>query len=371
MKKKLGLLLALVMAVLVIPCATLTSCNAPTSSAPQSIEGKTLSILGASMSTFEGTSNGAAADTTNSTIRNNKKYYPNTTVRDVTLTDTWWMQACQDFGLRLLVNNSWSGSALLNERNGTPPAYIDRCVQLHDDTGENAGEEPDIIAVQMGSNDFQYFPETLGNADINYKKLIRKKINGDYNYGTPTTSLEAAAIVLHKISVRYPNAEVYYLNISHRIDGTDELIRSFNAELKKVVEHFDAHIVEIYDSAITEDSFHTYIGDGKVHPNKLGMDVYAEAFKRSLLANTSYVVSTHTVTLNLGFGVSADYGDSKIVVSGDSYTLNLEPPTDKVLNVTVTVGELDVTADVYENGTVTIDSVTDNVTITVEAVSAS
>ena len=36
--------------------------------------GKKLSILGASISTYAGTSNGAAADTTNSTIRNNAKY---------------------------------------------------------------------------------------------------------------------------------------------------------------------------------------------------------------------------------------------------------------------------------------------------------
>ena len=370
MKKKLGLLLALVMMVLTIPCATFTSCN-NTTSEPQSIEGKTLSILGASMSTFLQTSNGNAADTTNSTIRYNQAYYPHDEIREVTLTDTWWMQACQDLGLRLLVNNSWSGSSLLHERKGTKGAYIDRCVQLHDDTGENAGEEPDIIAIQMGTNDLQYFPDTLGTADINYKTLIRRKINGSYNYATPTTSLEAAAIILHKISVRYPNAEVYYLNISQRIDGTDAVIRSFNAELKKVVEHFDAHIVEIYDSAITMGSFHTYIGDGKVHPNKLGMDVYAEAFKRSLLANTSYVVNTHTVTLDLGVGVSADYGDNKIVVSGDGYTVNLVPPTDKVLNVTVTIGGLDATADVYENGTVTIDSVTENVAITAEAVSVS
>ena len=120
------------------------------------LAGKTISILGASISTYAGTSNGAAADATNSTIRNNAKYYPHSVVTDVGLNDTWWMQVCEDMGLRLLVNNSWSGSALLHERSGTVGAYVDRCVQLHDDTGDNAGEEPDIIGIQMGSNDFQY-----------------------------------------------------------------------------------------------------------------------------------------------------------------------------------------------------------------------
>lgn len=367
MKKKLSLLFALVMMVLTIPCATLTSCKETT---PQSIEGKTLSILGASMSTYIGKSNGIAASTTNSTIMQNKDYYPNSKIKDVTLNDTWWMQACNDLGLRLLVNNSWSGSSLLYERNGTVGAYVDRCVQLHDDTGENAGEVPDIIAIQMGTNDFQYYKDTLGTANINYDTLIVKQKKGVYNYATPTTSLEAAAIVLHKISVRYPNAEVYYLNISQRIDGTDALIQSFNAELKKVVEYFDAHIVDIYNSAITMEDFSTYIGDGKVHPNKLGMDVYTETFKRALLQNTAYEASTHTVSLDLE-GVTADYGDNKIVASGDSYTVNLTAPADMLLNVTVTIGDRDATAEVFSNGTVTIDCVTDNVTITAEAVPAS
>lgn len=367
MKKKLGLLLALVMMIIAIPCATLTSCTKPTT---EKLEGKTLSILGASMSTYIGKSNGLAANTTNSTIVNNRDYYPNSTIKDVALNDTWWMQACNDLGLRLLVNNSWSGSSLLHERSGTVGAYVDRCVQLHDNTGDNAGEEPDIIAIQMGTNDFQYYKDTLGTANIDYDTLIGEKNNEGYNYATPVTSLEAAAIVLHKISVRYPNAEVYYLNISQRIDGTDALIQSFNAELKKVVEHFDAHIVDIYNSAITMDSFPTYIGDGKVHPNKLGMDVYSEAFKRALLKNTAYEVKTHTVTLDLS-GVTADYGDDKIVVSGDSYTVNLTAPADTLLNVTVTIGGRDATNEVFANGTVTIDSVTDNVTIAAAAVSDS
>ncbi|MBQ6700400.1 MAG: SGNH/GDSL hydrolase family protein, partial [Oscillospiraceae bacterium] len=111
----------------------------------KTLKGKTLSVLGASISTYAGVSNGAAADTTNSTIRNNAKYYPNNTVKDVALNDTWWNQLASDMDLRLLVNNSWSGGAILLERAGTVGAYVDRCVQLHDNTGENAGEEPDII----------------------------------------------------------------------------------------------------------------------------------------------------------------------------------------------------------------------------------
>jgi len=332
--------------------------------AEPTLAGKTISILGASISTYEGTSNGSAADTTNSTIRSNVKYYPNNTIPEVTLNDTWWMQVCDDLGLRLLVNNSWSGSALLHTRNGTVGAYVDRCVQLHDNTGDNAGEEPDIIGIQMGSNDFQYYKDTLGTADIDYDALITENEDNSFTYATPVTSLEAAAIVLHKISVRYPNAEVYYLNVSQRIDGTDA--KSFNTELKKVVEHFGAHIVDIYGSVITPETFDTHIGDGRVHPNCLGMDAYTEAFKRTLLANTAYEVDTHTVSLDLD-GVTANYGDDKIVVSGDAFSCKLTAEDGKELSVSVTMGGEDITDTAYENGTVSIESVTDDVVITAEA----
>ena len=335
--------------------------------AAEPLAGKTISILGASISTYGGTSNGAAADTTNSTIRSNAQYYPHATVNDVTLADTWWMQAANDLGLRLLVNNSWSGSSLLHTRNGTVGAYVDRCVQLHDDTGDNAGEVPDIIGIQMGTNDFQYYKDTLGTADIDYAALITENGDGTYTYAAPVTSLEAAAIVLHKISVRYPNAEVYYLNISQRVDGTDELIQSFNAELKQVVEHFGAHIVDIYGSAITMEAFDTYIGDGRVHPNKLGMDVYTEAFKRALLENTAYSVETHRVSFDLE-GVTADYGDDKLVVDGSSFAVKLTGRSGAELSVAVTMGGQDITETAYADGRVAIDGVTADVTIRAEAV---
>ena len=325
----------------------------------QDLNGKKLSILGASISTYTGISNNTEY---NSTIGKNAVYYTEGRY-GVYANDTWWMQAANDFGLKLLVNNSWSGSSLFHERNGTVGAYVDRCVQLHND---HTGEEPDVIAIQMGTNDFQYYKDTLGTADIDYDNLIVPNNDGSYAYAEPKTTLEAAAIVLHKISVRYPEAEVYYLSISQRIDGTDELIRSFNAELKKVVEHLGAYYVDIYGSAITMDNFAEYIGDNRVHPNKFGMDAYTEAFKRAVVSNTSYELETHTVSFELD-EVKADYGDDKIVVSGGSFGVNLSS-SGNVLEVSVTMGGKDITEEVYENGKIEIESVTDDVVIKAKSV---
>ena len=185
MKRTLSFLLTLLMLVTSLPLNAFTVlAEELTAEETSPLAGKTISILGASISTYAGTSNGKGAETTNSTIAGNVKYYPNNTIPEVTLEDTWWMQTAEDLGLRLLVNNAWSGSAILPERSGTVGAYVDRCVQLHDDTGENAGEEPDIICIQMGFNDFSYGKDTLGNAEIDYDALITAD-----GYGTPSTTM--------------------------------------------------------------------------------------------------------------------------------------------------------------------------------------
>ena len=318
-------------------------------------KGKTISILGASISTYAGTSNGAAADTTNSTIRNNVKYYPNSTISEVTLQDTWWMQVVNDLDLRLLVNNAWSGSAILLERSGTVGAYVDRCVQLHDDTGENAGETPDIIAIQMGFNDFSYGKATLGTADIDYDKLITKD-----GYGTPSTTMEAIAIMLDKITKRYPDVEIYMFNHFKRIGQTQadtELMENLNASIETVCGHFDVKVVDLYTVFNSSD----YIGDGRLHPNRLGMDVISEAVKSTILKNTKYHADTHTVTFDLT-DVTADYGTDKIVLNGDPFAVYLK--ASDMLSVTVMMDDQNITDDVYDNGKITIENVTADVIIT-------
>lgn len=259
LKRGLALFLALVCLIATSPQGAFhvhAAEDTAQSHSSNSMVGKTISILGASISTFAGTSNGAAADTSNSTIRNNVKYYPNTTIPEVELNDTWWMQVVKDLGLRLLVNNAWSGSAILLERSGTVGAYVDRCVQLHDNTGDNAGEEPDIICIQMGFNDFSYGKATLGTSDIDYATLIKSD-----GYGVPSTTMEATAVMLDKITKRYPNAEIYMFNHFKRIGQSvsdTSLMEQLNASIETVCSRYGVKVVDLYN-ALTEPE---HIGDG-------------------------------------------------------------------------------------------------------------
>ena len=78
--------------------------------------GKTISILGDSISTYAGVSNNTAY---NSTIGKNAVYYrADGSTLKVCLSDTWWQQAIDALDMKLLVNNSWSGSTVLHTRSG-------------------------------------------------------------------------------------------------------------------------------------------------------------------------------------------------------------------------------------------------------------
>ncbi|MBQ9793579.1 MAG: hypothetical protein IJW34_01420, partial [Clostridia bacterium] len=360
MKRTLSFLLTLLMLVTSLPLNAFTVlAEELTAEETSPLAGKTISILGASISTYAGTSNGKGAETTNSTIAGNVKYYPNTTIPEVTLEDTWWMQTAEDLGLRLLVNNAWSGSAILTERSGTVGAYVDRCVQLHDDTGENAGEEPDIICIQMGFNDFSYGKDTLGNAEIDYDALITAD-----GYGTPSTTMEATAIMLHKMTKRYPNAEIYMFNHFKRIGQSASdtaLMEELNASIETVCARYGVAVVDLY-STLTDPK---HIGDGKLHPNRLGMDVITEAVKTAILENTKYTASCHTVSMALE-NATADYGTDKLVMDGDGFTLHLESPDE--LRVSVTMGGKDVTSSVYADGAISIPAVTGDVKITAKGI---
>lgn len=147
------------------------------------LKGKNISILGDSISTFSGISNNASE--TNSTIGSNAIFYPNAQIDKAS--ETWWSQSANATGMNVLVNNSWSGSRVLN--NGGA-AYQTRCTQLHDDTGSNKGTNPDVIAVYIGINDFNG-----GNA-IGSFSSVEEIYTEENGYIVPENVAQAYAIMI-------------------------------------------------------------------------------------------------------------------------------------------------------------------------------
>ena len=107
------------------------------------LNNKNVSILGDSISTYEGYSNDYI--NTNSTIKNNRSYYKESN-HIMEVTNTWWLRTINLLDMNLLVNNSFSGDKV------TTGGLI-RSKELHDNTGDNKDTLPDIIFVYIGMID--------------------------------------------------------------------------------------------------------------------------------------------------------------------------------------------------------------------------
>lgn len=333
-------------------------------------KGKTISILGDSISTFENYSNGTAADTTNSTIRGNYVYYYEDTVSTygVDVNDTWWKQTADLLGMRVLVNNSWSGSRVINFGTGTPSAYIDRSQQLHDDTGSNAGEKPDIIVIYLGTNDMKNADDPGDITTVDYDKL--KTVSSSY---TPTTVFEAYALMLYRAIKKYPNAEIYcmtlipYQNITMAQKTT---MLEFNAGVKKIAQHYGVNLVDLYnESGLTAQSeCFSYHMANRLHPGPYGMDAITNCLVNSMLENSQYNTSGQTlvpITYDLK-DVYVKGGTIQNALKDKALSLSFGTRSGFDLDITVTMGGVDITNKVVD-GTLTVGQVTGPIHVTAKS----
>ncbi len=242
-----------------------------------------LSILGDSISTLDGTSNSTEV---NDTLGGNVVWYNDDAFSwyGLSANDLWWKQALAETGMELLVNNSWSGSSVSDSRvweHGEGSQGYKRCVNLHDNTTDNneGGVEinPDVIAVYMGTNDFQ--DEVACNTT--FDEAFWQKIEG--NGFKPQTFDEAYALMLYTIKTKYTNADVFTMTIPQSQREKPEALRAaYNTAIKAISAQYGCTVIDLAETALSIDSLqHTIAGDG-LHPNAKGMDVMTEAFMDGL-----------------------------------------------------------------------------------------
>ncbi len=246
------------------------------------LAGLKLSVLGDSISTYKGYSNDAA--NTNSTIGSNNVYY-NGKNGLTGVEDTWWMQTVNDTGMNLLVNNSWSGSFVVGGLNSVDAGVGNRAENLHDNTGDNAGTLPDVIAVYMGTNDLSKNVGDYTSAGFYDNSYVDS--DGDGVYDDPTTFAHAYAIMLDKITKAYPEAEIFTFTILANNWVNASVNEKINAAIQEISAHYGATVVDIYaETGITAANAGEYMLDNEkthIHPNEAGMDLITEAFKKALL----------------------------------------------------------------------------------------
>lgn len=190
---------------------------------------KKVSILGDSYSTFKGY---VLPDT-------NAVWYPSPDDRNDVLKveQTWWYRFIHNYGYRLEVNNSFSGSTVCHT-GYRKEDYSDRSFVTRMDKLGN----PDIILIFGATND----------------SWARSPIGG-YKYADWTreelyTFRPALACLLDGVHRLYPDAEVYYLLNS-------ELKEEINESVYTVCDHYGVPVVTLYD-----------IDKQRGHPSIAGME---------------------------------------------------------------------------------------------------
>lgn len=235
-----------------------------------SLAGKRLSIMGDSLSTFDGWIPPAYV-----------VFYPfNGEVSSVE--DTWWMSLISDTGMELCANASSAGSICVGDSTGVDnPKYGCSGYRIQELTGDH-GEYPDIILVYMGTNDL-LVGTPLGNNDGT--KNVEEGMITDFS--------DAYCLILDKLASAYPTALIFCCGLPQIGDwGTDQPFVTFENDLgltsadynrciEQIAEARGCPYINLYDCGIVPENMHEYVTDG-VHFNPEGMKLIKESIEAGL-----------------------------------------------------------------------------------------
>lgn len=244
----------------------------------QNLSGKYVSILGDSISTYQGISN---VGTTNTTIEGYSVWYNGNWQNVLGSSDeTYWGKVMSKYNMNLLVNNSCGGNKL-TEAGGTgvtvPAGYV-RVENLAANTGSLNGTTPDKILIFMGTNDY------IGGV-------------------AAETFKQAYITTLDKAGQLYPNAQIFAFTLIPSHYNTDfALLDAYNTVIRELAASYESVVlVDIAaDSGITTENYWNYTFDG-THPNKAGIAKIAEVLEQAILDNMVAEEPEAADTYNMNF----------------------------------------------------------------------
>lgn len=247
----------------------------------QKLKNKKVSFLGDSISTYQGYVPSEYA-----------VFYPKGDINSVE--KTWWYQVCENTGMVLLKNASWSGStchgnasSITNAVAGCSDARIN---DLSD--GEN---NPDIVIILIGINDLGPTDTPIGNWTSN--SAIPE------NSTNISTFSEAYALMVSKILTKYPDCRVFCCTLLQTGKGTkDEIttgiypttnssrvtLEDYNKVIRDVANGLGCDIINTTNCGIHFWNFEKYTVDNPtpdyLHPNAAGATMLANKVIAELLA---------------------------------------------------------------------------------------
>ena len=325
----------------------------PIFSTSLSFAGKVVSIMGDSISTFEGWI--PVEDGHN---LNHRKRYPQSNLfEDVRL--TWWHMLINNLGAKLGVNDSWAGSmvsntATTNSGDIGPDACMASITRI---TNLGSNGTPDLIFFYGGTNDAaRNVP--MGTFEPSKFQQV------DLTSTTWSTFADAYAVAIMRMQHYYPDAKIIAMTPTWTTSYyTPQRLDEVAKMIKEVCDYFGVAVVDLRKCGINQNNLDKTLGDG-IHPSALGMEMIEKYVRKQLLSfyegdfaeNVVYKVTDNLVSaVNLDRYITG-------VSAGRSYTAQLSGDLSKV---GVQMGGNDVTSTSFNvsTGLIHIPEVTGDIHI--------
>ena len=234
------------------------------------LAGTTFSILGDSISTFQGF--------------NPIGYYAffpdNGEVADVQ--ETWWQQVADDLELTLYANGSSSGATVAGDSTGAQDPQCG-CNELR--TNDLSGPEgacPDRIVIYLGTNDML---KAVPMGDNDGTGLVEEGMVENFS--------DAYTLMLDKVQANYPLAEIFCCTLLpvgdygtstpyvEFVNGAELTSKDYGEAIDRIARGRGHTVIDLSDCGVTIENLHEMTSDG-VHPTTEGMRCIAEAVKEAL-----------------------------------------------------------------------------------------
>lgn len=222
--------------------------------------GKLISILGDSISTFEGYI--PKADGVN--LSHRSRYPQADLLCDVS--ETWWMKVITELGGVLAVNDSWAGSTVSNYRDENEKDFGPDAAMASLTRIENLGSKgsPDLIFLFGGTNDAGKMIE---------KGEFNKEYSIDLTRRKWDSFADAYCETLQRLRYFYPDTEVIALTPSVSGGYYDNSRLSEFADLVlEICSHYQTKCIDIRRCGISLDML-----PDTLHPNAEGMERISRA----------------------------------------------------------------------------------------------
>nr|CAJ19113.1 carboxyl esterase family II protein [unidentified microorganism] len=221
-----------------------------------SYSGKTLSILGDSISTYAGyIPSGQSA------------FYDGTNCGVSSVDQTWWKRIINSLDMTLNLNNSWGGGRVSKTRS----TYTEESSGIY--RADKLGTDPDVIITYLGINDF----------------------NGEVSKAVFKSSYET---MLDNMKTAYPNAEIFCATLppcerngstgDPEINDDGVALTEYNDIIREVILEKGVKLLDFANCGITYNTLSQYMGDWEsatgraLHPNSEGHRLIAQKAIRDM-----------------------------------------------------------------------------------------